>query len=94
VSARAQVYILTEEGEELTHKIGVATYPPGRLRQVQANNSRPLRLSYVSAPMDRCAAFRVESRAHKDIFYHRLNGEWFYCPLAVAVSAVEDAISS
>lgn len=72
----AFVYVI-QDGFDGHVKIGWATNPFDRIRQLQTGNSRALRLLYCEELTDKRAAARCEKSIHREFDGHRVRGEWF-----------------
>jgi hypothetical protein len=78
------IYIVQADNGML--KIGVSTNPSARLAQLRTASAVPLAIAYVGAL--RCAGYTVEAEAHRTLAGYRQNGEWFNCPVDMAVAAI------
>jgi hypothetical protein len=67
-------------------KIGVSSNPSARLAQLQTSSPFKLSIAYVAAL--RCDGRTVEAEAHRRLAGYRQNGEWFDCPVDMAVAAI------
>lgn len=72
-------------------KVGVSANPERRRAALQTQSGFAVDLVLTKGPFN--AAGRVESAVHRLLSRDRGYGEWFCCPTAVAVAAVERAIS-
>src|SRR6202035_3254474 len=71
------------------HKIGVSANPNTRIGDLRT--ASPVRLDIVYAAALDCSGFAIEDVAHDILGRYRLEGEWFNCPLDVAVAAISAA---
>jgi hypothetical protein len=67
-------------------KIGISTNPSARLAQLRTASAVPLAIAYVGAL--RCNGYAIEAEAHRTLADYRLEGEWFNCPVGMAVAAI------
>jgi hypothetical protein len=67
-------------------KIGVSTNPSARLAQLRTLS--PFKLTFAFMGALRCAGYAVEAEAHRTLAGYRLEGEWFNCPVDMAVAAI------
>ena len=68
------------------HKIGISSNPNTRVADLRT--ASPVRLDIVYAAALDCSGFSIEEAAHDILARYRLQGEWFNCPLEVAVAAI------
>jgi T5orf172 domain len=78
------IYII--RGDHGLIKIGVSTNPSARLAQLRTASAVHLEIAYVGAL--RCNGYAVEGEAHRTLADYRQNGEWFNCPVDMAVAAI------
>jgi hypothetical protein len=78
------IYII--RGDHGLIKIGISSNPTARLAQLRAASAVPLAIAYVGAL--RCNGYAVEAAAHETLAGYRQNGEWFNCPVDMAVAAI------
>lgn len=90
------VYVIGAGGGP--YKVGVATNPAKRLKDMQTGSPAPLGIQHEIAGVD---AYAVEALAHEMLTEHRLHGEWFdvsldtvKTTLSHAVEAVESGITA
>jgi hypothetical protein len=81
------IYIIS--GNHGLIKIGVSSNPSARLAQLQTASAVPLTIAYLAAL--RCNGYAVEAAAHETLAGYRQNGEWFSCPVDMAVAAISAA---
>jgi hypothetical protein len=81
------IYIVQADNGML--KIGVSTNPSARLAQLRTASAVPLTIAYVGAL--RCDGYTVEAEAHRTLAGYCQNGEWFNCPVDMAVPAIAAA---
>lgn len=72
-------------------KIGVATDPGLRLRELRTGHSRPLKLLFTATAPDGLAV-DIERRAHWLLRDEKTHGEWFSVSAKAAIDAVKFAI--
>lgn len=65
------VYVISD-GEDV--KIGVASDPNARLKELQTGNKKKLVLEYCELKND---PFKVEKHLHRQFSGKRLHGEWY-----------------
>lgn len=87
VSTDGFVYAITNMSGQV--KIGVSIDPLARLAQLQTASHAPLTLAY--AGISPSTGYEIEARAHEVLGKHRMQGEWFNIPVAVAVAALAGA---
>lgn len=68
------------------HKIGVSANPNSRVAELQTGS--PVRLDIIYAAALDCSGYAIEEMAHEILARYRLKGEWFNCPLDIAVAAI------
>jgi hypothetical protein len=78
------IYII--RGDHGLLKIGISSNPSARLAQLRTASAVPLTIAYVGAL--RCDGYAVEAEAHRTLAGYRLEGEWFNCPVDMAVAAI------
>jgi Meiotically up-regulated gene 113/MarR family len=86
------VYVVKSEGGPV--KIGKATNPRKRLKDLQTTSPFPLSLEYVAECDAESASDRIERLAHKNLQAKRMGGEWFdvlpvQASLALEIAAAE-----
>ena len=79
-------FIYVIRGNHGLIKIGISTNPSARLAQLQTASATPLKIEYVGAL--RCSGYAIEAEAHRTLAGYRLEGEWFRCPVDMAVAAI------
>src|ERR1700704_1423978 len=79
-------FIYVVRGDHGLIKIGVSSNPSARLARLRTASAVPLTIAYVGAL--RCAGYTVEAEAHRTLAGYRLEGEWFNCPVDMAVAAI------
>lgn len=84
------VYIIA--AGDMAHKIGIATEPWKRIRELQVGNPVKLNILFCAEVDTEDRARRIELRAHQDLGPHRLEGEWFNVDGAAAYAAVTQVI--
>jgi T5orf172 domain len=82
-------FIYVIRGDHGMLKIGVSTNPSARLAQLRT--SSPFKLSFAYMGALRCNGYAVEAAAHETLAGYRQNGEWFNCPVDMAVAAIAAA---
>jgi T5orf172 domain len=85
-SASSGSFIYVVQADNGMLKIGVSTNPGARLAQLRA--SSPFKLSFAYMGALRCDGYAMEAAAHETLSRHRLGGEWFNCPVDMAVAAI------
>jgi hypothetical protein len=83
-SSGSFIYVVQADNGML--KIGVSTNPGARLAQLRT--SSPFKLSFAYMGALRCDGYAIEAAAHETLSRHRLEGEWFNCPVDMAVAAI------
>jgi predicted GIY-YIG superfamily endonuclease len=79
------VYVIEAEGGDV--KVGVASDPQRRLRELQTGSGSKLRVAFKV--LCRAGAERhVEARCHEELSKFRKIGEWFDVELGAAISVV------
>jgi hypothetical protein len=78
------VFSCSDSGEPLC-KIGVASNPQSRLKQVSTGNPHKVRLDFA---MWHVNAAEIEFLAHRELGRSRRNGEWFAVPPLEAIRCV------
>jgi hypothetical protein len=66
-----------------------SAFPPTQaqgLAQLRTSSPFKLEITYVGAL--RCSGYAVEAEAHRTLAGYRQNGEWFNCPVDMAVAAI------
>jgi predicted GIY-YIG superfamily endonuclease len=86
VTAR-HIYVIQAEGGPA--KIGIASNPARRIREMQTGHFARLTVAYSSSPFRSMDAEDVERRVHQILAEKRLCGEWF----SVSVEEATDAIN-
>jgi hypothetical protein len=81
------IYII--RGDHGLLKIGISSNPSERLAQLRTASAVPLTIAYVGAL--RCDGYSVEAEAYRTLAGCRLEGEWFNCPVDMAVAAIAAA---
>jgi hypothetical protein len=82
-------FIYVIRGDHGLIKIGVSSNPSARLARLRTASAVPLTIAYVGAL--RCNGYAVEAAAHETLAGYRQNGEWFNCPVDMAVAAIAAA---
>lgn len=83
---RQSVYVIGCDGQPL--KIGVATTPAKRLKEIQTGFPHKLRV-YFHLEAWGALARKVEQECHRRLSDKRLNGEWFDCHPDEAIALVQ-----
>lgn len=83
------LYLIVAGDGKSPVKIGVASDPNARLRQLQTGNAKKLRLAASFEAKDRWIALEWESLAHKLFDADRQHGEWFSSTVSTIVEHVE-----
>jgi hypothetical protein len=78
------IYVISDNHGSI--KVGISTNPTVRLAQLQRTSAAHLALAYVAAL--RCTGYAVEAEAHRTLASYRQGGEWFNCPVDMAVAAI------
>ena len=86
--AVSHVYVIGPDGGPF--KIGVANDVDNRLRQIQIDQSEPLRVKHRQ-PVRSSSRYVVEKHAHALLAPYRIRGEWFGVPALAAIEAVIQA---
>ena len=74
------VYFMGELGAKRTPKsvkIGVATSPEIRLKELQTGNPRELKILITLGPMGSSEAYNIEQLLHRKFRRWHMRGEWF-----------------
>jgi predicted GIY-YIG superfamily endonuclease len=83
------VYLIgTEPGNK---KIGIASKPNQRLRQIQTGNPEKLEIFFTHRVSSKELAKSIESAAHRDLAKFRLKGEWFDVSIDIGKKAIIEA---
>jgi hypothetical protein len=78
------VYIISGAHGHL--KIGSSENPNRRLAELKTGSPFALAITYAGAL--RCDGHAIEVAAHETLARYRLEGEWFNCPVDMAVAAI------
>jgi hypothetical protein len=78
------IYVIRDDHGLL--KIGISNNPNARLAQLKTASAVPLAIAYAGAL--RCDGFAIESATHETLNRYRAEGEWFDCPIDLAVAAI------
>jgi hypothetical protein len=78
------IYVIRDDRGLL--KIGVSNNPNARLVQLKTASAVPLTIAYAGAL--RCDGFAIEGAVHETLSRYRAQGEWFDCPMDLAVAAI------
>lgn len=89
VDRRQSVYVMSAGARHV--KIGIATDPYRRVREVQTGNPQGVRI--IKAWPSHLAR-RVERKAHKMLAKYRTKAEWFEVPVKVAVMVVDAIVQA
>lgn len=84
---RYQVYVIASDSMV---KVGFTGDVERRLKTLQIGNPLPLSVQYLSEPTTKSAAYRIEQHAHSTLWPYAIHGEWFRCPVGVAVGAIQN----
>jgi Meiotically up-regulated gene 113 len=87
----AAVYVLAISGASV--KVGVSSHPAQRVKQIQVDVDRPVRV-FWAVRLKRADAFRLEKQVHKrlkEVGRHAM-GEWFYVAPETAVAVIQAEI--
>jgi hypothetical protein len=79
-------FIYVVKGDHGHVKVGVSINPIERLATLQTGSPFLLRLDYVGALAD--FGYGLEADVHAALASYRLAGEWFNCPIEVAVGTL------
>jgi hypothetical protein len=82
-------FIYVIRGDHGLIKIGVSVNPSARLAQLRT--ASPSALSFVYMGALRSNGYAVEGEVHRTLANYRQNGEWFTCPVDMAVAAISAA---
>lgn len=74
-------------------KVGTAKNVEKRLRGLQVANPQVLTVAHVSGGMLRIIAEQVEFEAHHRLHQFHVHGEWFFCSVDDAKTAICDALT-
>ncbi|WP_352970943.1 GIY-YIG nuclease family protein [Mesorhizobium sp. M1334] len=85
-ATKSFIYIATAEHGGL--KVGYSTNPVRRLVAINRRRHIGAKIAHV---VETDHPQQCEFLAHRALKTYRLDGEWFSCPLAVAIEAVESA---
>jgi hypothetical protein len=79
-------FIYVIQADDGLIKVGISSNPSARLAQLQTSTPSRLSLAYIGAL--RCNGYAVEAEAHRRLADYRRSGEWFNCPVDIAVAAI------
>ena len=79
------VYVI--KGEHNRCKIGISSNPTARITQLRTASPFPLSFAFLGATSGNDGS-AIEREAHALIDRYRKSGEWFDCPVELAVAAV------
>lgn len=82
------VYVI--RGDHHRCKIGISSNPNARLAQLRTASAFPLSFAFVGVT-DRTDGSAIEREAHTLLDRYRVAGEWFDCPVELAIAAVNGA---
>ena len=82
------VYVI--RGDHNRCKIGISSNPTARLAQLRTASPFPLSFAFVGVT-DHTDGSAIEREAHALLDRFRVEGEWFDCPVELAVAAVNGA---
>jgi hypothetical protein len=82
-------YIYVIGRDEGPVKVGVSSFPGGRLTQVQTGCSYQIKILHLRECRDRVDALRHERIFHDDHADRRLSGEWFDMDAELAIDSIE-----
>jgi hypothetical protein len=88
LAPRSHIYVIGEK--DGPYKIGIADNTENRLSSLQTSNPRKLEV-FLSVDVDKRAARDAERIAHAHVAKTAIRGEWFSCPLEIAIESVHKA---
>lgn len=81
------IYVLRADAGR--RKIGISCDPNRRISELQTAHPLPLTFEYIGAL--NCDGFAIEDGAHSILARYHMNGDWFSCPLDIAIAAISVA---